>query len=57
MTNKKDWFDTHVKVMTFNNDEEQEKKIHSEIRKACIDRWTRQASEITKKENKKEEGV
>jgi hypothetical protein len=34
--NKKDWFDTHVKVMTLDDNLEQEKKIHEEIKKACI---------------------
>ena len=32
--NKKDWFDTHVKVMTLDDNPEQEKKIHAEIKKA-----------------------
>ena len=30
---KKDWFDTHVKVMTLDDNPEQEKKIHAEIRR------------------------
>ena len=34
--NKKDWFDTHVKVMTLDDNSEQEKKIHAEIKKACV---------------------
>jgi hypothetical protein len=55
MTDKKDWFDTHVKVMTFDNNLEQEKKIHKEIREACIERWMGQVSEVTKELNKEEE--
>jgi hypothetical protein len=52
--NKKDWFDTHVKVMTLDDDPKQAKKIHSEIKKACVDRWMSQASKITKQENERE---
>ena len=54
---KKDWFDTHVKVMTLDNNQEQEKKIHKEIKKACVERWMRQASEVTKRENEREANV
>ena len=54
---KKDWFDTHVKVMTLDNNPEQEKKIHKEIKKACVERWMRQASEVTKRENEREANV
>ena len=51
---KKDWFDTHIKVMTLDDNPEQEKKIHTEIKKACVERWTRQVSEVTKELNKEE---
>tara|TARA_R100000781_G_scaffold22869_1_gene16923 strand:+ start:828 stop:1013 length:186 start_codon:yes stop_codon:yes gene_type:complete len=51
---KKDWFDTHIKVMTLDDNPEQEKKIHTEIKKACVERWMRQASEVTKQENQRE---
>jgi len=54
MKNKKDWFDTHVKVMTFDDNPEKAKKIHSEIKKACVERWTKQASEVTKELNREE---
>ena len=54
---KKDWFDTHVKVMTLDNNLEKEKKIHKEIKKACVERWMRQASEVTKQENEREANV
>ena len=53
----KDWFDTHVKVMTLDDNPEQEKKIHKEIKKACVERWMRQASEVTKQENEREANV
>tara|TARA_R100001163_G_C4951224_1_gene118919 strand:- start:262 stop:399 length:138 start_codon:yes stop_codon:yes gene_type:complete len=33
MAKKKDWFDTHVKVMTLNNDKDAEKKLTKEIKK------------------------
>ncbi len=33
MDKKKDWFDTHVKVITFNNDKDAEKKLTKEIKK------------------------
>jgi hypothetical protein len=52
--NKKDWFDTHVKVMTLDDNPEQEKKIHKEIKEACIERWTKQVSEVTKELNEEE---
>ena len=54
MTKNKDWFDTHIKVMTLDNNQKQEKKIHAEIRTACVERWTRQVSEVTKELNKEE---
>jgi len=53
--NKNDWFDTHVKVMTFDDNLEKEKKIHKEIKEACIERWTKQVSEVTKELNKEED--
>ncbi len=40
--------------MTLDDNPEQEKKIHKEIKEACIERWTKQVSEVTKELNKEE---
>ena len=46
---KKDWFDTHVKVMTLDDNSEQEKKINAEIKKACVQN-EKEKHECSKKE-------
>ena len=52
---KKDWFNTHIKIITLDGDKKKEKEILSEIKEACIERWTKQASDVTREENLKED--
>ena len=41
MTNtKKDWFDTHVEVMTFNNDKVKEKRIKESLKNKLTSQLT-----------------
>ena len=47
---KKDWFDTHIKVMTLDDNPEQEKKIHKEIKKVCIERLQQSDDKELKKQ-------
>ena len=51
---KKDWWDTHIKVVGYENNRKKEKQIHSSIKKACIEYWMQQASKITELENARE---
>ena len=48
---KKDWFDTHVKVMTLDDNPEQGKKIHEEIKKACVERFKKDLEHANKRSN------
>ena len=52
---KKNWWDTHIKVVGYENNRKKEKQIHSLIKKACIEYWMQQTSEITKLENAREQ--
>jgi len=52
---KKNWWDTHIKVVGYENNPKKEKQIHSSIKKACVEYWMQQASKITELENAREE--
>ena len=52
---KKNWWDTHIKVVGYENNRKKEKQIHSSIKNTCIEYWMQQASKITKLENAREQ--
>ena len=48
MTNK-DWFDTHVEVMTLNDDKEQEQKIKDSLKSTLTKQLTEEPSVMYKR--------
>jgi len=48
MTNK-DWFDTHVEVMTLNDDKEQEQKIKDSLKNTLTKQLTEEPSVMYKR--------